>query len=160
MAVLNGELGRNTPIDLMIEGEAVTRLAIVKDYQVHPVKRRLTHVDFWQVAPDQQLTLTVPFRRAGRSVAEKQGGRVNVVRDDIVVSCIADLTPAVVEFDMATLGAVDANITVSQLPLPAGVSPVYKQDFSLIQVIMPRITAAEKEAEEAAKAKPKGKAKK
>lgn len=157
-ALLNSDLGRNTPINLQVEGEATPRLAIVRDYQVHPFKRRLLHVDFWQVAEDQKLVVTVPFRRAGRSDAEKQGGRVNITRDDMVISAVADKIPAVVEFDMSRLPAADANITVSQVPLPEGVSPVFKHDFSLVQITMPRISAAEKEAAEAAaKAGAKGK---
>ncbi|PKN57334.1 MAG: 50S ribosomal protein L25 [Deltaproteobacteria bacterium HGW-Deltaproteobacteria-14] len=158
-AILNGELGRNTPLDLQVEGEGASRLAVIKDYQVHPVKRRLTHVDFWQVNADQKLTMTVPFRRAGRSAAEKQGGKVRVTRDDMQVSCVADKAPAIVEFDMATLPVADANITVSMVPLPAGVEAVYKHDFSLIQVTMPRISAAEaaEAADAAAKLAAKGK---
>jgi len=145
VAILNGKLGRNTPIDLTIEGEQGSHLAIIKDYQVHAIKRRLTHVDFWRVEPDQKLVLTVPFKRAGKSVAEKQGGKVRVTRDDINVSCVADKAPAVVEFDMASIALGDANIHVSEVPLPEGVEAVYKHDYSLVQVLMPRASAADEE---------------
>jgi len=159
-AILNGELGRNTPIDLTVEGEAAPRLAIVRDYQVHPVKRRLIHVDFMQIDVAQKLSVTVPFRRVGRSEAEKQGGRVNVTRDYIQVSAVADKIPALVEFDMGKVAPADANYTISKIPMPEGVEPVFKHDYSLVQISMPRISAAEKEAAEAAKAKGKGKGKK
>jgi len=150
-AVLNGSLGKNTPIELSIEGEAGSHLAIIKDYQVHAVKRRLTHVDFWQVEADQKLVMTVPFRRAGRSLAEKQGGKIRITRDDINVACVADLAPAVVEYDMATLKAADANIHISEVPLPEGVEAVFKHDYSLVQVSMPRVTEAAETADPKAK---------
>lgn len=150
VAHLNGPLGKNGAIDLAIEGESAPRLAIIQQYTVHPWKRSLEHVDFWEITPDTLLTVTVPFGGEGRSEAEKQGGRIRFTRDDLVVQCKPGDVPKKIAFDMASLPAGDHNITVSKIPMPAGVKPYFKHDFSVIQVFMPKGPAA---GEEPAKGK-------
>lgn len=138
VAHLKGPLGRNGAIDLTIEGEGGPRLAIVQEYTVHPWKRTLEHVDFWEITPETELTVTVPFAGAGKSEAEKVGGRVRFTRDDIQIRAkVADI-PTKVTFDMAALPAGDHNITISKIPLPKGVTAHFKHDYSLIQVFMAR----------------------
>ncbi len=141
-AVLNGPYGRNGAVTLQVEGEAAPRLAIIQDYSVHPWKRSLEHIDFWEISEDSVLTITVPFAGEGKSEAEKQGGRVRFTRDDMVVRCKAVDVPKKITFDMAALSAADHNITVSKIPLPAGVTAHFKHDYSMIQVFMPKATAA------------------
>lgn len=141
VAHLHGPLGRNGAIDLQIEGEATPRLAIVQEYTVHPWKRSLEHVDFWEITPDTVLTITVPFSGEGRSESEKQGGRVRFTRDDIVVRCKPADVPARVTFDMTSLPAGDHNLTISKIPMPKGVTAYYKHDYSLIQVHLPKVVA-------------------
>jgi large subunit ribosomal protein L25 len=149
VAHLHGPLGRNGAIDLQIEGEKDSRLAIVQEYTVHPWKRSLEHVDFWEINPDTVLTVTVPFAGEGRTEAETQGGRVRFTRDDIVVRCKPADVPARITFDMTALSFGDHNIHISQLPMPPGVTAHFKNDYSLIQVFVPKVSAtAEPEAAE------------
>jgi large subunit ribosomal protein L25 len=142
VAVLNGPFGRNGAVNLQVEGEASPRLAIIQEYSVHPWKRSLEHVDFWEINDDTLLTITVPFAGEGKCEAEKQGGRVRFTRDDIVLRCKAADVPKKISFDMAGLPLGDHNITVSKIPLPAGVTAHFKHDFSMIQVFMPKASAA------------------
>lgn len=148
VAVLKGPLGRNTAIDLQVEGEATPRLAIIKEYQLNPVKRTFEHIDFWEISPETQLTVTVPFGGEGKSQAEREGGKVRFTRDDIRVQAKPADVPAKVTFDMAALPAGDHNITISKIPLPTGVKAVYKHDFSLIQVWMAKAGVAEDKGDE------------
>lgn len=141
VAVLNGPFGKNAAVDLKIEGESAPRLAVIQQYTVHPVKRTVEHVDFWEISPDTTLTITVPFAGEGKSESEKQGGRVRFTRDDIVVRCKPADVPTKITFDMTSLSAGDHNITVSKIPMPPGVTPYFKHDYSLIQVFLPKVAA-------------------
>lgn len=136
VAVLAGPLGRNTPIDLVVEGESAPRLAVIQEYTVHPIKRTLEHIDFWEITPDTFLTVTVPFAGEGKSESEKQGGRVRFTRDDIVVRAKPADIPAKIAFDLGKLPLGDHNITVSKVPLPTGVTASFKHDFSIVQVFV------------------------
>ena len=151
--LLQGPLGRNTVINLAIEGEATPRLAYIREYQVHPVKRTFEHVDFLEITPDTELTVTVPFAGEGRSESEKQGGKVRFTRDYIPVRAKPASIPAKVVFDMTSLPAGDHNVTISKVPMPAGVSAVFKHDFSLIQVSVPKVVAVAAPDPKAAKGK-------
>ncbi len=141
VAVLNGPYGKNAAVNLKVEGEANPRLALIQQYTVHPVKRTLEHIDFWEITPETLLTITVPFAGEGKSEAEKMGGRVRFTRDDLIVRCKPEHVPTKISFDMAGLSAADHNITISQIPMPTGVTPVFKHDFSLIQVFVPKVAA-------------------
>lgn len=148
VSVLQGPLGRNAAIDLHVAGEAAPRLAIIQEYTVHPVKRTLEHIDFWEITPDTALTVTVPFAGEGKSESERQGGRVRFTRDDIVVKAKPADVPVKVTFDMGKLPVGDHNITISKVPLPTGVSAVFKHDYSLVQVFMPKAGGAPGEGDD------------
>ena len=150
VAILQGPLGRNSAIDLQIAGEKTTRLAVIKEFQIHPVKRTIEHLDFWEITPETMLTVAVPFAGEGRSDSEKQGGRTRITRDDIMIRAKPGDVPAKVSFDLTKLAYGDHNITIGQIPLPSGVTAVYKNDYSLIQIFTTK--SAEEKAEEAEKA--------
>ncbi len=149
--VLHSPQGRNTPIELSVDGEGKKRLAIIRDYQVHAWKRNIQHVDLWEITEDTLLKVTVPFVRAGKSESERLGARVRVTRHDVVVTCKPANVPAAIEFDSTTLPTEDTNITISQVPMPDGVEAFFKHDYSIIQQKMPKAsTATEGEEGEAA----------
>ena len=145
VAVLDGPFGRNSVVDLNVDGSA--RMAIVKDYQVHPWKRKLLHVDFMEITDSTKLTISVPFTRVGQAPAEKIGARVEQHRDYVKVRCIAAHIPAAIEYDMSDLVGDYAEVSISEVPLPEGVEALYRKDFQLFRMRVP--SAAELAAETA-----------
>ncbi|MCB9729843.1 MAG: 50S ribosomal protein L25 [Deltaproteobacteria bacterium] len=135
--VLKGPWGRNTIIDLAVEGESSPRMVIVRDYQVHPWRRTLVHVDFWQITEDKQLVVEVPFERAGRSAGERIGAKVTQTCHSVKVRCKPADIPTAVVYDMTTMPSETLNITISQVPMPDGVEAVYKHDFNVLRHKMP-----------------------
>ena len=149
LKILESERGRNTPIDLQVEGEKGTHLTIIKELQVHPWKRTLKHVDFWEISEDGQITVAVPLRRVGRSELEKLGGRVQMVRKTMKVRCTPANIPATIDFDMTQLPE-NNLVMASQMNMPEGVTPVFKNDFKVLHVKVPKtVKNAEAEAEAA-----------
>ena len=72
LRILHSESGVNTLIGLQLDG-GDTRV-LVKEYQLDPIDHKLLHADFYQVAMDKMLTVTVPScsrarRRASSSRA-------------------------------------------------------------------------------------------
>jgi large subunit ribosomal protein L25 len=148
VAVLEGPYGRNSVVDLDIEG--TNRMAIVKDYQVHPWKRKLLHIDFMEITDSTSLTLTVPFRTVGHAAAEQIGARIEKHRDAVNVRCMAANIPAAIEYDMAQIEGEYAEISISDVPMPDGVEALYRKEFKVLRLRVP--SAAELAAEEAAEA--------
>jgi large subunit ribosomal protein L25 len=135
--VLKGAWGKNTIIDLKVEGESGKRLVIVRDYQVHPWRRTLVHLDFWQITEDKPLIVEVPFVREGRSAGERVGAKVTQTTFDVKVRCLPANIPTAIVYDMTTMPSETLNITISQVPMPEGVEAVYKHDYNVLRHKMP-----------------------
>ena len=65
--ILRSESGRNTIFTVSVEGKERAN-AMVKDYQLDPVKGKLIHVDFLEIAMDQLLELTVNIEIVGEPI--------------------------------------------------------------------------------------------
>ena len=74
LRILHSKSGVNTLISLKLEGAGDTRV-LVKEYQLEPIAHRLLHADFYKVAMDKALRVTVPVHLAGEAQGVKvQGG--------------------------------------------------------------------------------------
>ena len=72
--ILHSESGVNTLIGLELDG-ANTRV-LVKEYQLDPIGHHLLHADFYQVAMDRTITVTVPIVLKGEARGVKQQGGI------------------------------------------------------------------------------------
>ncbi len=70
--ILHSESGVNTLIGLELDGGS-TRV-LVKDYQLDPIDHKLLHADFYQVAMDKMMTVTVPIVLKGEARASSSRG--------------------------------------------------------------------------------------
>ena len=150
VAMLNGDFGKNTVMSVAIEGDSSPRTAIIKDYQVHPWKRTLVHIDLWEIQEDTSLSIEVPFKKLGVSAVEESGQNVRITRSTVKVRCTAANIPAAVEYDMTTLPVDAVGLRISSVPMPEGVEPLYKHDYNLLRFKKARGAAEmdEMEAEE------------
>src|SRR5688500_11095261 len=82
LRILHSESGANTLINLRLNG-GETRV-MVKEYQLDPVTHGLLHADFYQLAMDKMLTVTVPVLIKGEPRGVKvQGGLLDFVTREI-----------------------------------------------------------------------------
>ena len=71
---LTGPSGLHAIVDVVIEGQKTPHHAVLKDFQRHPIRGTLTHVDFHEVRLDRPIQATVE-RPARRRVARREAGR-------------------------------------------------------------------------------------
>src|SRR4029079_8293588 len=89
MRILHSESGVNTLIGLKVDG-GDTRV-MVKEYQIDPIDHKLLHADFYQVAMDKTITVTVPIVLKGEAKGVKQqGGIVDFVNREIHIEVLHD----------------------------------------------------------------------
>src|SRR3954466_14894692 len=74
LRILHSESGVNTLIGLQLDGG--DSRVLVKEYQLDPIGHKLLHVDFYQVAMDKMLSVTVPIVLKGEARGVKQQGGV------------------------------------------------------------------------------------
>ena len=109
---------------------AETQPVIAKAVDMHPVTDEPWHFDLYRVDEHQQIKIAVPvhFKNHEASPGLKKGGTLNIVRHDVELSCPADHIPEDLVFDLTGLDIGD-TIRISQLELPAGVTPAMDRDF-------------------------------
>ena len=103
MHILHSDSGVNTLIALKLEGTGETRV-LVKEYQLDPVSRKLLHADFYRVAMDKVLRVTVPVVLTGEAKGVKaQGAVVDFVNRDVVIECLPADIPEHLTVDVTEL---------------------------------------------------------
>lgn len=103
LRILHSQSGANTLITLKLDGAADSRV-LVKEYQLHPVLHELLHADFYRVAMDKALRVTVPIQLTGEARGVKlQGGVVDFVHRELVVECLPADIPEHITIDVTNL---------------------------------------------------------
>jgi large subunit ribosomal protein L25 len=150
LRILHSESGANTIITFRLDG-GDTRV-VVKDYLLDPVKHELLHADFYRIAMDQVLTVTVPVHLVGEAKnAKAQGGTVDFVQREVVLQALPADIPEHIDIDVTNMGLHDA-IRVRDLDTGGKWTPVSDADMMIVHIVAPRAAAEEAPAEAAAAA--------
>jgi large subunit ribosomal protein L25 len=135
-AILKSASGENTLFDLEIAGGR--RKVILKEFQVEPLKSRLLHADFYEVALDKPLEVKVHVELHGTPVGVKvQGGILDFVTRELEISCLPMDIPAKIEVDVSGL-ELGKHLRVSDLQIPAKVKVLTEVDVVIAHVVAPR----------------------
>jgi large subunit ribosomal protein L25 len=127
---------QNIVFSLELEGQTFSDV-MVKDYQIDPVRRELQHADLIAIDPDKRVSVTVPVDPIGRPVGVRAGGRLQVVRGMIPVTCLPNEIPESIEHDVTKLKMGQA-VLATELNLPEGLEPDWPVDFAVVRVAIPR----------------------
>jgi large subunit ribosomal protein L25 len=151
MHILHSDSGVNTLIALKLEGAGETRV-LVKEYQLDPVSRKLLHADFYRVAMDKVLRVTVPVVLTGEAKGVKaQGAVVDFVNRDVVIECLPADIPEHLTVDVTELMLND-GIRVRDLDTGGKWKAVSDLDLLIVHVIAPKVEAEPAPAETTAAA--------
>ena len=151
MRILHSESGVNTLIGLQLNG-GDTRV-LVKEYQLDPIDHKLLHVDFYQVAMDRAITVTVPIVLKGEAKGVKQqGGIVDFVTREIAIEVLPGDIPENITVDVSEL-MMHEGVRVRDLRTEdAKWTAISEPDTMLVHVVPPKAEEPEPTAEAAAAA--------
>src|SRR6266849_1165699 len=105
---------------LKMSGTDQQRHAMIKEIQIDPISRRMTHIDFVRVTMDEKVRVTIPVHIEGTAIGVKEGGILDFQIRDLHVECLPGAIPDAINVDVSNLG-LHQNIRVSELTLPEGV---------------------------------------
>lgn len=105
---------------LKMAGTDQQRHAMIKDIQIDPISRKMTHIDFVRVAMDEKVRVTVPVHISGTAIGVKEGGILDFQVRDLHIECLPGAIPDAIDVDVTNLGSHD-YCRVSDLKLPEGV---------------------------------------
>jgi large subunit ribosomal protein L25 len=153
LKILHSEAGANTLISLKLPGNGDTRV-LVKEYQLDPITHQVLHADFYRVAMDRMLQVTVPVVVRGEAPGVKQqGGIVEFVHREIEIECLPADIPEHVVIDISNL-MLHQGVRVRDIAGNAKWSSLSDPDMMLVHVILPKAEEAAAPAETAAAAAP------
>jgi len=118
---LTGPSGLHAIVDVVIEGQKTPHHAVLKQYQQHPIRGTLTHVDFHEVRLDQPIQATVAVQLVGEAPGAKEGGVVQQVTRELRVEALPTEIPEHIDADVSSL-EVGGTIRLEELPAIEGVA--------------------------------------
>ncbi|MDH4151463.1 MAG: 50S ribosomal protein L25/general stress protein Ctc [Betaproteobacteria bacterium] len=133
-------------LDMTVEGSKDR--VLLRDFQMHPWKEQVQHVDFLRVDPKKKVYMAVPLHFLNADIAPgvKLGkGVVQHIINELEIQCLPDDLPEYIEVDLKDL-ELDDSIHVADLVLPKGVETSVKlrtDNPSVVTVQVPREIAVE-----------------
>ncbi|MEM9331137.1 MAG: 50S ribosomal protein L25/general stress protein Ctc [Pseudomonadota bacterium] len=137
-----------TVATINVDGEE--HRVLPKDYQLHPVRDFVEHVDFLRVSRKTIVTVEIPVHFENDEVAPglKRGGVLNIVRHTVEVNCPADSIPESFSIDLTPFDLGD-SINISSVTLPDGVEPtITDRDFTIATIAAPAGLKSEESEED------------
>jgi large subunit ribosomal protein L25 len=150
--IVSGKIERKL-LGLSIEenGESKEKTVMIKELQIDPVKRHYLHVDFFEVAMDEEITIPIPIKLIGEAEGVKIGGVLQQVRRELEIRCLPSQIPDGLELDVSPLRIGD-SIHLKDMQLPPGIKVLEDVALTIATVLAPTIekeAVAEVAAEEA-----------
>ena len=108
-------------LNVTLDGK--TQLAVVRDYQPHPARREVLHLDLQRVVATEELRMTVPLHFINEALSKGVklgGGSVSRLMTEVEISCLPKHLPEYIEVDIEPLELNDM-LHLRDLKLPEGV---------------------------------------
>ena len=131
-------------------GKKITKPAMIKELQSHPVSGSYLHVDFYEIDMKRKINVMIPVVAKGKAKGIELGGLLQVVRRELEVLCLPGDIPKAIEIDITDLDVGEA-IHVEDLKLGDNIEFLADPSVAVVTVLSPKVEAAEaeEEAEEA-----------
>jgi large subunit ribosomal protein L25 len=135
-AILKSAAGENTLFELELGG--ARRKVILKEFQREPIRGKLLHADFYEVALDKKIEVKVHVEVVGVPVGVKtQGGILDFVTRELEIECLPGDIPEKVTVDVSAL-ELGKHLRVSDLKVSDKVTVLTEQDVVVVHVVAPR----------------------
>ena len=147
---LKNEAFHSSVLNLNMDGAKES--VLLRDYQMHPYKQLVMHVDFQRVDANQKIHVKVPLHFLNADIApgvKLGGGVVSHLMTEVEVICLPGSLPEFIEVDLANLDS-GHSVHLSELKLPAGVeiaALVRGEDHGVANILAVRGGATEAEGE-------------
>jgi large subunit ribosomal protein L25 len=136
LRILHSQSGANTIITLALGSESPK--VMLREFQLDPVSRELLHADFYRVAMDKAITVTVPLLLRGEAPGVKQqGGLLDFVHREIDIECLPTDIPEHIEVDVSEL-MLNQSLRLRDIIGSMKWKPVSEADLMLVHVVAPK----------------------
>jgi large subunit ribosomal protein L25 len=139
LKILHSQSGANTVITLKLGGEASK--VMLKEFQLDPIMHTVLHADFYRIAMDKAITVTVPVVLRGEAPGVKQqGGLLDFVHREIEIECLPAEIPQSIEVDVSGL-MLNQAVRLRDILGTMAWKPVSDPDIMIAHVVSPKAEA-------------------
>ena len=144
--------GEQVMVDLQF-ADGDKKLALLKDFQVDPIRSELLHSDFFEVSLTETVKITVHVATHGEPVGVKRDGGIlqHPIRE-ILIECLPDKIPGKIDIDISKL-EIGQALHVSDLKLGEGIK-ILTDPHEVIVNVVAAVEEAAAPAEEVVEAAP------
>ncbi len=141
--------GRNTLLQLQVEGESKPRPVFVHHVQRDCINDDLLHVDFFQVSLKEKIRLDIPLVMVGEAPAVSMYHGVLLQNLNVIaVECLPTDVPSQIEVDVSGLEEIDSAIHVQDLDIGPDVTLLVDLKMVVAKIAPPRVEEVEEEVVE------------
>jgi large subunit ribosomal protein L25 len=139
--LINKVAGEQVMVDLQFaDGEK--KLALLKNFQVDPIRSELLHTDFFEVSLTETVRITVHVTTKGEPIGVKRDGGIlqHPIRE-ILIECLPDNIPGKIEVDISKL-EVGQSLHVSDLKVEEGIKILTDPHEVIVNVVESAVEVA------------------
>ena len=146
--VISGDAGMNTLITLKGGGTLDGRVVVLKDADIHPIRRTMVCADFHAINLTEKSLFMVPINIVGTAIGQKEGGTLQLVRNELEVSCLPTQVPQTIDIDVTEL-AIGDTLHIEEISAPEGVELVHDVNFTVLtlSVVKAEVETTEEDEE-------------
>ncbi len=128
------EAGKNTVIEISIEGENKAIPTMITEVQSHPLSREPICANFYMVSKDTKIETKVPLEFTGEAPAEKDDLIIVKVLNEIEVKALPQDVPHEIKVDISNLKTTKDHILVKDLDIPSNVEVITAEDTTVVTI--------------------------
>ena len=135
---LTGAAGLHSILDVEVDGKGQTQASILKEYQVHPVRGGITHVDLQEVRLDKAISASVSVHLIGGDDAPgvREGGVLSQPLREVTVEALPLEIPEHLELDVSGM-EIGGTLRISDLTAPEGTTLLDDPEMVVATVTAP-----------------------
>jgi len=135
---LTGAAGLHSILDVEVDGKGQAHASILKEYQVHPVRGGITHVDLQEVRLDKPIQASVSVHLHGGEDAPgvREGGVLSQPLREVTVEALPLEIPEHLELDVSGM-EIGGTLRISDLTAPDGTTLLDDPEMVVATVTAP-----------------------
>jgi large subunit ribosomal protein L25 len=120
------------------------RMVMIKELQMDPVTQEYLHIDFYEISMDKAIKVKIPVALTGKAKGSEKGGLVQLIRNEIEVSCLPSDVPKAIEIDVTDLDIGD-SVHIEDISVIDKVKLIADTNFTVVSVLAPTVEAVVEE---------------
>ena len=135
--ILHSSTGHNTIFDMAV-GDAPAEPVMVVDWQHHPLRGSLLHVDLLRIDLAKSIKVKVPIHIKGEAVGVKiGGGLMELVNREVEIECLPNDIPEYFEVDVTELN-LNQGVRAGDLKMAESMKLLAPADSVLVHITSPK----------------------